>query len=320
MKNIKIILGFALAFSLVACQKADHAAESVQTFPKSEPASPVEERVKAPVMDKSTQENKDANTFIPSSAAVENGKDSTRKFVRTADLKFKVKSVITSTYDIEAITAKQGGFVAFTNLTSSISNVTNTAISADSSLETTKYVVSNTITLRVPNVKLDTTLKLIAKNIDYLDYRIIKAEDVALQMLSNDLAQKRAAKNEARLTNAIDNRGKKLQETADAENALYNREEQGDNAKIANLSLKDQINFSTINLSIYQRETIKREMIANEENIDEYEPHLGIKIWQSLKGGWHILAAIFLFLVEIWGLILFGIVGFFVYKKYIKKQ
>ena len=318
MKNIKIILGFALAFSLLACQKADHATESLQTFPKSEPASPVEE--KAPVMDKNGQTNKDANTFIPSSAAVENGKDSTRKFVRTADLKFKVKSVITSTYDIEAITAKQGGFVAFTNLTSSISNVTNTAISADSSLETTNYVVSNTITLRVPNVKLDTTLKLIAKNIDYLDYRIIKAEDVALQMLSNDLAQKRAAKNEARLTNAIDNRGKKLQETADAENALYNREEQGDNAKIANLSLKDQINFSTINLSIYQRETIKREMIANEENIDEYEPHLGIKIWQSLKGGWHILEAIFLFLVEIWGLILFGIVAFFVYKKYIKKQ
>lgn len=318
MQNSKIILAVALAFSLVACQQSDRAAETVQMSPTNEPASPVEE--KSLETDKSKQTNKDANTFVSSSAAVENGKDSARKFVRTADLKFKVKNVITSTYDIEAITAKQGGFVAFTNLTSSISNVTNTAISADSSLETTQYTVSNTITLRVPNVKLDTTLKEIAKNIDYLDYRIIKAEDVALQMLSNDLAQKRAAKNQTRLTNAIDHRGKKLEETTDAENVLYNREEQGDNAKIANLSLKDQINFSTINLSIYQRETIKREMMANEKNIDEYEPHLGIKIWQSFKGGWYILKTIFLFLIEMWGLILFGVVGFFVYKKYIKKQ
>ena len=44
-----------------------------------------------------------ANKFISSSAAVENGKDSTRKFIRTAELKFKVKSVVNATYAIEHI-------------------------------------------------------------------------------------------------------------------------------------------------------------------------------------------------------------------------
>ncbi len=86
-----------------------------------------------------------ANTFISSSAAVENNKDSTRRFIRTADLKFKVKSVINSTYDIENITNLQGGFVTYTNLTSTINNITNTAVSADSSLETTYYTVTNAI-------------------------------------------------------------------------------------------------------------------------------------------------------------------------------
>jgi hypothetical protein len=257
-----------------------------------------------------------SNTFISSSAAIENNKDTTRKFIRTAELKFKVKSVIKSTYIIEDLTNKLDGFVTYTNLTSNISNVTTTAISADSSLETTSYTVSNSITLRVPNTKLDTTLKEISKNIDYLDYRIIKADDVGLQILSNNLTQKRAAKNEERLTNAIDNRGKKLGETTVAEEVLLGKQEQADNAKIHNLSLVDQINFSTINLSIYQRPTIKRELISNNKNIDEYEPTLGNKLLESIKFGWNILESFLVFLTKLWGLFIFGIIIFFIYRKY----
>jgi len=293
MKSTKIILGLGLAISLFGCGRADH------------------EQMESKAMADST-----SNAFISSSAAVENGKDTTRRFIRTADLKFKVKSVIKSTYDIENITNRQGGFVTFTNLTSNINNVTNTAVSADSSLETTYYTVTNSITLRVPNTKLDTTLKEISNNIDYLDYRVIKAEDVALQILSNNLTQKRSAKNEERLTNAIDNRGKKLNETTVAEEILLSKQEQADNAKISNLSLTDQIKFSTINLSIYQRQTIKRELISNDKNIDAYEPSFGNKILEALKFGWDILETFIVFLTKLWGLFLFTIVVYFVYKKY----
>jgi len=293
MKSTKIILGLGLAISLFGCGRADH------------------EQMESKAMADST-----SNAFISSSAAVENGKDTTRRFIRTADLKFKVKSVIKSTYDIENITNRQGGFVTFTNLTSNINNVTNTAVSADSSLETTYYTVTNSITLRVPNTKLDTTLKEISNNIDYLDYRIIKAEDVALQILSNNLTQKRSAKNEERLTNAIDNRGKKLNETTVAEEILLSKQEQADNAKISNLSLTDQIKFSTINLSIYQRQTIKRELISNDKNIDAYEPSFGNKILEALIFGWDILETFIVFLTKLWGLFLFVIVVYFVYKKY----
>lgn len=293
MQTTKIILGLGLAITLFGCGRADHEQ-----------------------MEKSAIADSTSNAFISSSAAVENGKDTTRRFIRTAELKFKVKSVIKSTYDIENITNRQGGFVTYTNLTSNINNVTTTAVSADSSLETTYYTVTNSITLRVPNTKLDSTLKEISNNIDYLDYRIIKAEDVALQILSNNLTQKRSAKNEERLTNAIDNRGKKLNETTIAEEILLSKQEQADNAKISNLSLTDQIKFSTINLSIYQRQTIKRELISNDKNIDEYEPSFGAKILESLKYGWDILEAFIVFLTKLWGLFLFAIVVYFIYKKY----
>lgn len=265
------------------------------------------------------ENNITSNTFISSSAAVENNKDSTRKFIRTADLKFKVKDVIKSTYDIEEITSQQGGFVTYTNLASNIDNVDIKPISADSSIETTYYTVTNSIILRVPNTKLDTTLKEIAKNIDYLDYRIIKAEDVALQILSNNLTQKRSAKNEERLTNAINNRGKKLDETANAEEVLLSKEEQLDNAKISNLSLVDQIKFSTINLYIYQRQAIKNEYIANHKDIEVYEPGFGSKMLESLKSGWDMLKTFLVFLINLWTLILLIFVLYIIYKRYKQK-
>jgi hypothetical protein len=257
-----------------------------------------------------------ANEFISSSAAVENGKDSTRKFIRTAELKFKVKSVVNATYAIENITNQFGGFVAFTELNSNIDNTTTTTVSADSSLETTYFTVANTMTLRVPNTQLDTTLKSIASLIDFLDYRIIKADDVALNLLANKLTQDRAKKTEKRLTTAIDNRGKKLKETTAAEELLSGKQEQSDNAKISNLSLQDQVNFSTITLSIYQRQAIKRELTSNNKNIDEYTPGFGSRIVDSFKSGWEILQNIIIFIAQMWGLILVAVVVYFLYRRF----
>lgn len=257
-----------------------------------------------------------SNAFNSSSAAVESGVDSNRLFVRTADLKFKVKSVFKSTDDIENITNRQGGFVTYTNLTSDINNVTAIAVSADSTLETTYFTVTNTIVIRVPNTKLDTTLKEISKNIDYLDYRIIKAEDVGLQILSNDLTQKRSAKNQERLTKAIDQKVSKLSETTNVEELLLDKQEQSDNAKISNLSLADQIRFSTINIFIYQRPTLRRELISNDKNVDVYELNFGSKILESFKYGWDIIETLFVFLTKLWGLFLIAIIVYLLYNKY----
>lgn len=288
----KIFIALGLALTLFGCASKEKGAQSSGT---SDSAS---------------------TAFISSSAAVETNRDTTRKFIRTAELKFKVKSVLKATYDIENITNRQGGFVTFANLNSTIDNVSKVAVSEDSLLETTFFTVTNSITLRVPNTKLDTTLKLISNNIEYLDYRIIKAEDVALQILSNSLTQKRSSETEGRLTNAINNKGRTLNETTVAEDAVASKQEQADKAKISNLSLMDQINFSTINLLIYQRQTISRELTPNVENIDAYEPSFGSRILESIKFGWDIFESLIIFLVKLWGLFLFGFIVYFAYKKY----
>ena len=293
MKHTKIILGLFLSVLFIGCT------------PKK--------AYEAPRVDST------AISMVSSSAAVESKKDSTHKFIRTADLKFKVKSVIKSTYNIEELTAHMGGFVTYTELSSNIDDTETKSVSADSSLIITHYTVINSITLRVPNTKLDSTLKLISANIDYLDHRIIKADDVALQMLSNNLTIKRSAKNESRITKAIDNRGKKLNETTTAEEVVVNKQEQADNARIANLSLRDQMNFSTINLVIYQRQAVRHELIANDKNIKEYESGFGTKILDSILNGWNMLEAVIVFIFNLWGLVLLGVIIFVLYKLYVIK-
>ncbi|MDF2454223.1 MAG: hypothetical protein K0R51_216 [Cytophagaceae bacterium] len=256
-----------------------------------------------------------SNGFISSSAAEET-KDTSRKFIRTAEMKFKVKNVFDATYKIEDLTKSFGGFVTYTNLSSSINHVSHVAISADSSLETTYYEVRNTMTIRVPNTKLDSTLRAVAVYIEYLDYRTISADDVALQLLSNKLTQKRIRRHEKRLEDAIDNRGKKLNETTNAEENLYYKQEQGDAATISNLALNDQINFSTVKLDFYQRETVKRELIANDKNIEAYQPSFGFKIWEALKEGWTWLSGFFVFTARLWGFIVLGILVYVLIKRF----
>ena len=296
-KNTKIVLTL-LALGLVVACKESVAEESA---------------------DYSENVATDSTSVISSSAAVEN-KNSNRKFVRTADVKFKVRNVAKSTYAIEDATTKFGGFVTYTHLQSNIHSEDRTKVSQDSTLVTTKYKVDNNITIRVPNTKMDTVIKTIAKQIHFLDYRIIKADDVSLQMLSNELAQKRSNSSEKRLENAIDSKGKKLKDITDAEENLDEKKERKDNSIIQNLSLNDQVDFSTITLNIYQDESILQEMIANEKSVISYRPNIGLQLLDSLKTGWFMLEGIISFIVLIWPILLFGFLGYFGYKKFKKTK
>lgn len=266
--------------------------------------------------DSVTMPSTDSTNVIASSSNLEPSKNN-RKCIRTADIKFKVKNVPQSTYAIENAANRFGGFVTNSNLQSTISNRTVTKISQDSTLETTKYTVENNITLRVPNTRLDTVIKIISRQIDFLEYRIIKADEVTFRMLSNQLAQNRMSSHEKRMEKAIDTKGKKINDIIAAEDNLNIKKEQNDNSKLNNLSLQDQVNFSTITLQIYQSETIKQELIANEKT---YRQNFGSQLIDGLSSGWFVLEDIITFLVKTWSLLLIGILGFLGYKKYFKNS
>jgi len=260
--------------------------------------------------------------MMSSSAAEADDRDTLRRFIRTAELRFRAKDVIKSTYTIEDIVRHFGGIVTYTDLRSNVDQVTNVPVSADSSLETTYYTMVNNITIRVPNHQLDTTLKCFAPLVDFMDYRIIKADNVRFRIIEHLLEEARLAKHNERLSKEVDatKGSKKIEETTEAENDLLAKDEQKDNATIGNLKIEDSIKYSTISLSIYQRQTIKRELLLNAKNTTAYEPGFWHKLKDAIKDGWDSLMDIILGLMHAWTILLILGAGiYFVYRKWFKK-
>lgn len=274
---------------------------------------------------KSLSTNKDGNksgadtvsiSSGSSNAAVENPLDTMHKFSRTADIKFRVGNVEKATYKIEDIVTRHGGFVTYTKLSSTIDNSAKTLISADSTAETSSFTVINSMVIRVPNTKLDTTLKDISKLVGFLDYRIIKATDILKQQRTNDLLQRRTANYNHRLAHDIDLQPKKLETTAITEETLLNSQANIDNAQMENQLMEEQYKFSTVKLEIYQPQATTTIITATAKQTPVYEAGLGIRLLDSLKFGWNILEVIFVAITSFWVFILMGITGYLVYKKY----
>lgn len=267
----------------------------------------------------SAEETK-SEDYISSSAAVVSKKDSVRKFVRTAELKFRVKNVYKSTLKIEEITAANDGFVTYTNLSSTIDRKEITRVSEDSSLESIYYDVINEITIRVPNYNLDSTIRQIAPLIDYLDYRTIKADDVSLLLAANNLVQQRITKNTQQLSQAADQKSKNASETVNIQENIYNKQAALDKVKIDKMKLMDEVNFSTLKIYIYQRQMFRHELIENDKNIKAYEAGFWVKTKEAIVFSFEILLDIILFFIRIWAILLIIFVGYLIFRRLTRKK
>ncbi len=255
---------------------------------------------------------------VMSSSAARTQGDSDRRFIRTADLRFRVKDVVKATYAIEDLIVGFGGHVQHTELSTRVDHRYTTRISADSLLETTKYTVMDRATLRVPVAKLDTALKSLARFVDFLDHRTVDAEDVRLLLLANKMTQQRIARHQARMENAIDEQGRKLRETVGAEDRLLDRQEQADGAQLSNLGLEDRIAYSTITVDLYQRQSTRHEVLADERNIDRYEPGFFSELADALSDGWKLLTRFFLFLARSWSVLLILVGIFLLVRRWVR--
>lgn len=244
-----------------------------------------------------------ATGFASSSSARVNAADTVRRFVRTARLSFETRDVIRVTYAIEDIITGYGGFVENTRLWSEIRRTSSVRVSRDSTLESTFYDRYNTMTLRIPFRRLDTALKEIAAWAGFMDYRSVEATDVQLSILRNNLAHRRATRLEKRMESAIDNKGERLDRIAAAEERAATVQELADEAMLANMELKDKIEFSVITVEMHQEEAaVRRVMKANEDNIAEYRPSFGIRLTDALKYGWESFTAFVIFMANLWTL------------------
>lgn len=231
--------------------------------------------------------------------------DSAKIFVRTAELRFRTANALQATLAIESEVARQGGFVIQNNLITNTLSQKTSPISEDSLLEISHLEVHNSVVLRVPWQRLDTTLRAIGRWAEHLDYRRVNARDVGLERLSNQLAEARNQKaaGETPSTPKTDDRRLSLEAQAAA-----------DEARLNNLQLADQVRFSTVQVDIYQRPTVQYAHVARDPKLGPYRAGLGTRLWGGMRWGWIFSQDLLVALAYVWPLWLL-VAGFLVWRR-----
>ncbi len=253
-----------------------------------------------------------------SSAAVAfNVNDSLRPFIISADLRFRVANVEKSTYAIEDVVIANKGYVESTFLRSTVQSSRTIPISRDSTLEQVDYVLENRMTLRVPSKHLDRVLRKIGAESEFFDHRNLTAENITFDLVDKELERKRLAKYHSRLSKAIDDKGRKLESIESAEEALLRADERNDRNTVEKLRMLDKVEYSTLEVFIYQNESVFTKVAANRKNIAQYEPSFWSKLGDSFIEGWEIVQDFILVLARAWFLLLIaGFALWFLLKKY----
>lgn len=262
----------------------------------------------------------DTSSIIPdNSNLTKNEVLKNKKFIRTAESKFRVKDVKQTTQRIHDLTNKYGGYVSSMSLRSEPSVSKKIQISADSLIEVEEFIVRNDLTIRVPNQQLDSLLREVFKMVDYWDNCELKTDDASLLLLGNSLKIKRLESFSDRDKTNIDKKKGNIMIASEAEKEVLTHENQADNYKVDQQSIEDRVNFSVVTLQIYQAESIQKTTIPNIKNIEPYRPNIFLQVGDSLKDGWLVLEDLLMFLVKFWPLwVVGGVVYYFVRRKTVK--
>jgi len=199
-----------------------------------------------------------------------------------------------STHSIREIIKKHEGFISSMDLTSS------------------NHRVTNKISIRVNHDKFDPLIDKVKKEAIFVEEINIESNDVTEEFI--DIKSRLKTKKEVRdrYIDVLKNKAGEVKDIIEAEEAIRKITEEIE-AKEGRLRyLQDKVNFSTINVTIYE----KVEFVP-EPKIYE-KPYIK-KLVEGLENGWSIITGLFLFLVNIWPLII--LTGVVIWKwKWIKRK
>ena len=234
------------------------------------------------------------------------------KIIKTADMRFLVKNVQNTKEQLSQTIKAQGGTVAEFSIESVIQETQKVKQSVDSVKEITAYRTEGYLVAKVPSEKLDDFTNTTAKMAVFVDNQSMKMDDQSLTYLSN----KSKAGNRL---DAVDQIGKlAAKKSSNVETALNIKDDYVDK-RIQNLSIDSKVKYSTITLNFYQDNTIKTAVIAN-DNVNDYKPDFGNRLWLAIVNGWTIFREIILALSNLWMLILVGIGIYFITRHFIRKN
>jgi hypothetical protein len=241
-----------------------------------------------------------------------------RQLIRQAQARFRVKDVYQSSMQIENIVAKLGGFITQHHIESQQYAQHERKQANGRILRLTEYTLSGNITLRVPSAETQNLLHALAPLVLFLDERDFTAQDVALELLQQQLAQARSQSSAQSLSNTASATAASATERILAQNQLQARQ---DEALIQSKLIADQVAFSTIRLNLYQDRQISRSEHKDlSTELAAAEPSFGERILAALQTGWKGALEVIVALCYLWPLLLVTTLICLGWRQYRRRQ
>jgi hypothetical protein len=236
----------------------------------------------------------------------------TEKIVKTADMRFRVKSVQQTKEKLSAAIKAEKGTVAQFALQSHIQRSEKVRYSADSLVELTSYRTEGSITARVPSDKIDEFTNKVAKMAVFVDEQSMTMDDQSIAYLANKL------KNENRVEAVKQLNKHASKKSNNVETALYLKDSYVDK-KIENMLIDTQVSYSTITLSFYQDNTLQKLVVEN-DRLEDFRPDFFHRLWLNIQNGWVMFMELILAVANLWMLAVLFALGYFAYKYYHKNK
>jgi hypothetical protein len=267
-----------------------------------------EERAYAATADSTSFSNDISNINSPS-----------RKRVKSADTRCRVPSVFTATSKLEHLVTSLGGVVVESTLQNEAVQQYQLPYSSDSIKTIQLYTPTANLTLRVPVEHLDSVDQSLTAIASFIEHRVIKDEDLTLKYLANSLKneqqEEKAVKEEKAAQKIVPEKNGK---TLDVVEYKDQKEEAVIDRRINNLTILDNVAYSTLTVQLYQPQVTDVQIVLNPAQISH--AGFGTELLTAVKSGAEVLRNILLFFVQIWPFLIAAVLGWIGYRKLILRR
>jgi len=305
-----------LSLALFGCNKAEETRPASMDERRAEPVGASAPAPSMPAEAMGGASDRAANLEGRSAPDMAAARD--RQFVRSADLRFRTRSVAQATREIEELTARAGGFVALNDMRSTIRDTRERPYGKDSVVGFASVDVANTMTLRVPNDRLDSLLAHIARHATFLEHRTIRAEDVGKELRRASRESRRLEAAGKRLQAMAQDKAGKVKDLAQVDDQALARDDRAADAAARVEDLQAEVQLSTVQLSFWQHAATTLDTLPRPLGETWHEPFWG-RVGRAFSDGWDGAMDLALWLASHWVLIIF-VVGSLLGWRILRRQ
>ena len=216
------------------------------------------------------------------------------KIIKSATARYKVKNVKKATQAIKAIAQKHGAYIS------------------DLRFQNDLYKKENRFTIKVPQHQFDILIDSVHAVVDFVEYENITTKDVTEEYIDLETRLKTKIGVKARYENILRKNAKTVEDILKTEDKLRVIQEEIESAQGRLKYLTNKVAFSTIQIDLY-------ESVDYVEEPESYSKTFLDKAKQGLSNGWSFIESLIIVLINIWPLLIIGVVSFILIRKRVKK-